>query len=81
MTFTSNVKGSSLLQRRSWGDAMNCKDIRSSKNFSTIPDKNPSSYRVSRIKSCGDFSRTATEPKGRGANLRKKGYGLMANPP
>jgi hypothetical protein len=45
-------------------------------NFSTIHAKKTLQYALNRIKSDGDFSRPATEPKGHGANLRKKGYGL-----
>jgi hypothetical protein len=50
-------------------------------NFSTIHIQNELQHAHQRIESGGDLSRPATEPKGRGANLRKKGYGLKANPP
>jgi hypothetical protein len=46
-------------------------------NFSTIRPEAKLQYPYHCIKSGGDFSRPATEPrKGHGANLRKKGYGL-----
>ena len=50
-------------------------------NFSAIHIQNELQHAHQRIESGGDLSRPATEPKGRGANLRKKGYGLKANPP
>lgn len=42
-------------------------------NFSTIHIQNELHYAHQRIESGGDLSRPATEPKGRGANLRNEG--------